>query len=78
MTPKDLYPFMKKLKMSNEFLSKEMDYSLSYISMVMNGHRTPSEKFNKLLVLAISNRVCKDYNDFFKLMEGTAWEKYLP
>lgn len=78
MDPRYLYPFIKKLKISHEFLAQEMDYSQTYISMVMNGRRKPSEKFNKLLVLAIANRVCKDYNDFFKLVEGTDWEKYLP
>jgi transcriptional regulator with XRE-family HTH domain len=78
MKASDLYPIVKRLKISQSYLSKEMGYSKVYISKIMNGHMPGEKKFHKLLVTAIAKRAKRDYTELLKALEGTEWIDYLP
>jgi predicted transcriptional regulator len=78
MTPADLYPIVKKLKISQVTIAEETGYSKVYISRLMNGHIQGEKKFHKLLIHCIAKRAKRDYVEFKKIIEGTEWENYLP
>lgn len=73
----ELRLYIKRKKISYVFLSEETGYSKTYLSRVFNGHRIPSLKFEKLLILALSKYARRDLNDLEKTLEGTRWQQVL-
>ena len=77
MKPADLYPLVKKLKISQSTLADETGYSKVYISRIMNGHLEGDKKFHKLLVNAVAKKAKRNFTELKEILYGTEWESYL-
>lgn len=64
-----LKSFVRARKVRYKFLCEEMGYSEVYLSKVFNGHSIPSNKFRKLLFLALAKFSEKDSVDLMEIIE---------
>lgn len=78
MEAKDLYPLVKKLKISQRELMNETGYSLVYISRAMNGRIKSHKRFNKLLVILLAKRMREISGGLSDIIKDSDWETYLP
>lgn len=70
--------YIKKHHISYSYLSKETGYSAVYFSVILNGHKTPSIQFLKLLIAALTKYAKKDMTELRLTLESTPWKSYMP
>ena len=66
--------FMRQKGISHAYIKKETNYSLSYISQVLNEHWTPSTKFQHLFFLALIKFAHQDINQLKTLLKDSPWK----
>lgn len=69
--------YIKKKKISYGWLKEETGFTTVYISQIMIGRMSPSQKFMRSIVRALEKKAKEDINDFNTLMENIPWKALL-